>query len=54
MAIAMQNAGQEIKFRIDPAMFKQLQDVQGFTPVIINIQPITDIRLFLTLPAILN
>ncbi len=33
----------------DPAMLKQLQDAQGFMPVIINIQPLTDLRMFLGL-----
>ncbi len=39
------NAG--IKFNIDPAMLEQLQNASGFVPVIINIQPMTDLRLFL-------
>ncbi len=39
----------EIRFNIDPAMLKLLQDVLGFTPVIINIRPMQDIRLFLGL-----
>ena len=41
------NNGGEIKFHINQAMFKQLQNVPGFVPVIINIQPMTDLRKFL-------
>jgi hypothetical protein len=40
-----------IKFHLDPAMLAQLQGSAGFTPVIINIQPLTDVRAFLTQPA---
>jgi transcriptional regulator with XRE-family HTH domain len=36
-----------IQFHLDPAMLKQLQNAPGFVPVIINIQPLTDIRTFL-------
>ena len=35
------------KFILDPAMLQQLQNAPGFVPVIINIQPMTDIRVFL-------
>ncbi len=38
-----------IKFNIDPAMLVQLKNAQGFVPVIINVQPITDLRKFLGL-----
>jgi hypothetical protein len=44
-----QNQGQDIKFHLDPAMLKQLQNAPGFTPVIINIHPMTDLRTFLGL-----
>ena len=44
-----QNAGEEIKFHLDPTMLAQLQNAPGFVPVIINIQPMTDLRLFLGL-----
>ena len=37
-----------IKFHIDPAMLQQLQNAPGFVPVIINIQPMNDLRQFLT------
>ncbi len=36
-----------IKFHLDPAMLEQLQNAPGFVPVIINIQPMNDLRLFL-------
>ena len=40
-----------IQFHIDPAMLKQLQNAPGFTPLIINIQPMTDVRMFLGVPS---
>ena len=46
---AIKSNGGEIKFHIDPAMLRQLQNAPGFMPVIINIQPMTDLRLFLGL-----
>jgi hypothetical protein len=46
-ALFIENNGQGIKFHIDPAMLKQLQNAPGFVPVIINIQPMTDLRKFL-------
>ena len=46
-ALSIQNNGQGIKFHIDPAMLKQLQKAPGFVPVIINIQPMNDLRKFL-------
>jgi pimeloyl-ACP methyl ester carboxylesterase len=42
-----QNQGQGIEFHMDPAMFEQLKNAPGFTPVIINIQPLNDLRGFL-------
>ena len=38
-----------IKFNIDPAMLEQLQNAPGFVSVIINIQPMTDLKMFLGL-----
>jgi hypothetical protein len=35
------------KFNIDPAMLEQLQHVPGFAPMIINIQPMNNLREFL-------
>jgi hypothetical protein len=47
--LQIQNASGGISFKLDPAMLKQLQNAPGFTPVIINIQPMTDLRVFLGL-----
>jgi 5,10-methylenetetrahydrofolate reductase len=41
----------EIKFAIDPAMLEELRNAPGFVPVIINIQPLTDLPTFLTTAA---
>jgi len=41
------NGGQAIKFHMNAAMLAQLKNAPGFMPVIINIQPMTDLRLFL-------
>jgi hypothetical protein len=38
-----------IKFHLDPAMLAQLQNVPGFVPVIINIQPLKSLQEFLGL-----
>ncbi len=38
-----------IKFHLDPALLEQLQNAPGFVPVIINIQPMTNLRVFLGL-----
>ena len=38
-----------IKFHMDPAMLERLRNAPGFVPVIINILPMTDLRLFLGL-----
>jgi len=53
-ALAVQNNGQGIKFHIDPAMLQQLKNAPGFVPVIINIQPMTNIRFFLGLNSVAN
>ncbi len=45
--LSVQNNGQEIKFHIDPAMLQRLQNAPGFTPVIINIQPMVNVRTWL-------
>ena len=45
--LEIQNSGEGIKFKIDPVMLRQLQNTPGFVPVIINIQPMTDLRKFL-------
>ena len=49
MNLETKSEGGEIKFHVDPAMLEQLRNAPGFTPVIINIQPMNDIRLFLGL-----
>lgn len=45
--LQLQNGGEAIKFKTDPAMLKRLQDAPGFMPVIIDIQPVSDLRVFL-------
>jgi hypothetical protein len=47
MGLQTQNAGEEIKFHMDSATLRQLQNAPGFVPVVINIQPMTDLRGFL-------
>ena len=49
MNLQTRNNNVEIRFHMDPAMLQQLQNAPGFTPVIINIRPMTDLRLFLGL-----
>jgi len=49
MNVQIQNAGEEIKFHLDPALLAQLQNATGFTPLIINIQPMTNLNKFLGL-----
>lgn len=46
-ALKVQNNGQAIKFYLDPAQLAALQNASSFTPVIINIQPVTDLHLWL-------
>jgi hypothetical protein len=48
-SLSVEDNGQEIKFHLDPGMLKQLQNVHGFTPDILTIQPMTDIKTFLGL-----
>ena len=45
--VAIQNSGGAIKFHVDAAMLKQLQNAPGFVPVIISIQPMVNLRKFL-------
>ena len=49
MHLQTQSSNGEIKFHLDGAMLKQFQNTPGFVPVIINIQPMTDLREFLGL-----
>ena len=39
--------GSGIQFHMDPAMLQQLRDAPGFVPVIINVQPLNNLREFL-------
>jgi hypothetical protein len=41
------DASEGIKFHLDPAMLAQLKNAPGFVPVIINIQPLNDLKSFL-------
>jgi len=41
--------GEGIKFHLDSAMLAQLKNAPGFVPVIINIQPVVNLRKFLGL-----
>jgi hypothetical protein len=43
----LQTNGNGIRFHLDPAMLQKLQNAPGFVPVIINIQPMADLRTFL-------
>jgi hypothetical protein len=47
MNLQTNNTGDGIKFHLDPAMLKALQNAPGFVPVIINIHPMTDLQVFL-------
>jgi len=49
MNLEVKNNGGEIGFKIDPAQLSRLQNAPGFVPVIITIQPMTDIQGFLGL-----
>ena len=50
MNLQAQNSSGEIKFHLDPAMLKQLQNAQGFVPMIISIQLMVNLRQFLGMP----
>ena len=49
MHLQVKNNYGAIKFHINPAMLKEFQNAPGLTPVIIHIQPLTDLRRFLGL-----
>jgi len=49
MNLQTQNAGEGIKFHLDHAMIQQLQNTSGFVPVIVDIQPLDDLKSFLEL-----
>jgi len=48
--LQIKNSNGEIKLHIDPAMLRQLQNALGFIPVIISIQPMTNLKQFLGVP----
>jgi len=50
MNLQTHHKGGEIKFYLDPKLLEQLRNVPGFVPVIINIQPMTNLRQFLDVP----
>ncbi len=47
MGLDIQNNGGEINFQIDAALLERLEAATGFTPVILNIQPLPAVRMFL-------
>lgn len=47
LLLITQNTNGEIEFSIDPVVAEQFKDVPGFTPVILNIQPMQNLPLFL-------
>ena len=47
MNIETKGSGPGVQFNISPAQFQQWQDSPGVTPVIINIEPMTDLSQFL-------
>ncbi len=49
MNLQAQDAGKAIKFYLDPAMIRGLQNAPGFVPVIISIQPLNNPQQFLGL-----
>lgn len=54
MDLQTKNDGGTINFTTDPALLKQLQNASGLYPVIINIQPLGDLKLFLGLNSALQ
>jgi hypothetical protein len=51
MNLLTKNGGEAIRFHLNPLQLQQLQNAPGFAPVIINIQPMTNLRMFLGLNA---
>jgi hypothetical protein len=45
--LQLQNSGQAVKFNIDPAMLSRLEAMPGFSPVIIDIKPLSSVKAFL-------
>ena len=48
--LEIQNSGEGINFKIDPAMLQEWQNAPGAVGVIINAQPMTDLKAFLGIP----
>jgi hypothetical protein len=46
-ALTVQNSVPGIKFHFDPAQLRQWQQATGIIPIIINIQPLKDLKSFL-------
>ncbi len=46
LPLDIKDSGSAIKFKLDPAMLRQLNDALGFEPVILRIQPMADVRVF--------
>jgi hypothetical protein len=51
MDLRLKNAGNAIKFHIDPAQLAELQNAAGFVPVNIHFEPLPDLRRFLGITA---
>ncbi|MDE1921717.1 MAG: GGDEF domain-containing protein [Candidatus Omnitrophica bacterium] len=47
MPLEIRNAGSGIRLNLDPVQMARLQSAPGFVPVIVNIQPMSDLRGFL-------
>ncbi|MBF0504502.1 MAG: hypothetical protein HQL14_05290 [Candidatus Omnitrophica bacterium] len=47
MNLQTQSNGGAIKFKMDPDTFRQFLNAPGLVPVIVNIQPLTDLKMFL-------
>ena len=47
MELQSRSNGDEIKFKPDPVLLRQLQDTRGMSPVIVKIQPVGDLKFFL-------
>ncbi|MBF0511129.1 MAG: hypothetical protein HQL13_02250 [Candidatus Omnitrophica bacterium] len=44
--IQARNSGQELKFHLDPLLSRQFENISGFIPVIISIQPVQNLKAF--------
>ncbi len=49
LSVETRGSGDGLQFNIDQVKLQELQDTLGFSPVIINIEPMSDLRLFLGL-----